>query len=142
MMRRALVLAFLLLFACRETEDPIARTIEAIAEAAEDRDVGDVMQYVSPSWEGNRAEIEAYLRRYFFAYQSLNVSISNLETQRSGDEGWATFRVRLIGVPKTIGGIDQYLPRTSHYRFEVSLRDEGGSWRVVSARWEELRGLN
>ena len=141
-MRRALGLALLLLFACRESEDPIARTVDAIADAAEDRDVGDVMQHVSTAYEGNRGEIEAYLRRYFFAYQSFDVSISNLESQRSGDEAWATFRVKLIGVPKTVGGFDQYLPRTASYRFEVSLREEGDAWRVVSARWEELRGPN
>lgn len=141
-MRRAIVLALLLLFACRESEDPVARTIDAVAEAAEERDVSDVMQHVSASYEGNRGEIEAYLRRYFFAYQSFDVSISNLESQRSGDQAWATFHAKLIGVPKTIGGIDQYLPRASTWRFEVTLRDEGDAWRVVSARWEELRGLN
>lgn len=141
-MRRAIVLAFLLLFACRESEDPVVRTIDAIAEAAEDRDVEDVMQYVSTAYEGNRGEIEASLRRYFFAYQSFDLSISNLENHRSGDEAWTTFRVKMIGVPKTVGGIDQYLPRAADYRFEVSLREEGGAWRVVSARWEELRGLN
>ena len=141
-MRRAIVLVLLVLSACRESEDPVARTIAAVAEAAEERDVSDVMQHVSASYEGNRGEIEAYLRRYFFAYQSFDVSISNLESQQSGDQAFATFRVKLIGVPKTLGGIDQYLPRTSAYRFEVSLRDEGDAWRVVSARWEELRGLN
>ena len=141
-MRRAFVFAFLLLFACRESEDPVVRTIEEIAEAAEDREVDDVMQYVSTSYEGNRGEIDSYLRRYFFAYQSFDLSISDLENHRSGDEAWTTFRVKMIGVPKTVGGIDQYMPRAADYRFEVSLREEGGAWRVVSARWEELRGLN
>lgn len=141
-MRRAFVLAFLLLTACRESEDPIVRTIDAIAEAAEDRDVDEVMQYVSTAYEGNRPEVEASLRRYFFAYQSFDVTISNLESHPSGDEAWVTFRVKLIGVPKTVGGLDQYLPRAADYRFEVSMRDEGGAWRVTAARWEELRGLN
>lgn len=136
-MRRAFFLAFFLLFACRES-DPIAAKIDEIAEAAEDRDVSDVMRHISPNFEGDRAEVEGYLKRTFFAYKSFDVSVLDLRSQVSGDEAWATFRVNMIGVPKTIGGIDQYMPRSSSYRFEVSLRDEGGDWKVVSARWDDL----
>jgi hypothetical protein len=136
-MRRAFVFALFLLFACRES-DPIAAKVDAIADAAEDRDVSDVMSHLSANFDGNRGEIEGYLKRYFFAYQSFDVSVLDLRSQVSGDEAWATFRVNMIGVPKTLGGIDQYMPRSASYRFEVSLRDEGGEWKVVSARWEDL----
>ena len=38
-----------------------------------------------------------------------------------GPGGHAAFRVLFIGAPKSIGGMDQFLPRTATYDFEVWL---------------------
>lgn len=133
-MRRWPVLFVLLLFACAE-KDPIARVVNGVAEAAEERDAGAVMKHVAASYD-NRAEVENTLRRYFFGYKAFDVTVRELESTVSGSEAFATFHVDFIGVPKTIGGMDQILPRSATYRFDVTLAEEGGEWKITSARWE------
>lgn len=132
-MRRWPVLFVLLLFACAE-QDPIAQLVSRVADAAEERDAGAVMAHVAASYE-NRAEVENTLRRYFFAYKTFDVTVKNLESTVSGSEAFATFDVDMIGVPKQVGGMDQFLPRAASYRFDVTLLEEGGEWRITSARW-------
>jgi hypothetical protein len=133
-MRRWPVLFVLLLFACAE-QDPIAKLMSDVADAAEERDAGAVMQHVSAAYP-NRAEVENTLRRYFFAYKTFDVTVRDLETTVSGGEAFATFNVDMIGVPKQVGGMDQFLPRAATYRFDVTLVEEGGEWKIASARWE------
>jgi hypothetical protein len=133
-MRRWPVLFILLLLACAE-QDPIARLMSDVADAAEERDAGAVMRHVSASYP-NRAEVENTLRRYFFAYKTFDVTVRDLETTVSGSEAFATFNVDMIGVPKQVGGMDQFLPRAATYRFDVTLVEEGGEWKIASARWE------
>jgi hypothetical protein len=132
-MRRWPLLFVFLLFACKE-QDPIAQLVGNVADAAEERDAGAVMQHVATSYE-NRAEIENTLRRYFFAYKTFEVTVRNLESTVSGSEAFATFDVDMIGVPREVGGMDQFLPRAATYRFDVTLAEEGGGWRITSARW-------
>jgi hypothetical protein len=127
-------LLVLLLFACAE-KDPIAHVVNQIEDAAEDRDTAEVMEHVAATYP-NRAEVEYTLRRYFFAYQTFDVHVRDLETTVSGSEAFATFNVDFTGVPKTLGGMDQFLPRTATYRFEVTLVQEGSAWKISSARWE------
>ena len=133
-MRRWPVLFVVLLFACAE-EDPIARLVKDVADAAEERDAGEVMQHVAASYD-NRAEVENTLRRYFFGYKTFDVTVRDLESTVSGSEAFATFNVDFIGIPKTIGGMDQLLPRSATYRFDITLVQEGGAWKISSARWE------
>lgn len=133
-MRRWPLLFVFLLFACAET-DPIAEVVTRVADAAEERDAGAVMQHVAASYEG-RAEVESTLRRYFFAYKTFDVTVRNLESTVSGSEAFATFEVDMIGVPRQVGGMDQFVPRAASYRFDVTLAEDGGEWRITSARWE------
>jgi hypothetical protein len=132
-MRRWPLLFVFLLFACKE-QDPIAQLVDNVADAAEERDAGAVMQHVATSY-ANRAEVENTLRRYFFAYKTFEVTVRNLESTVSGSEAFATFDVDMIGVPRQVGGMDQFLPRAATYRFDVTLAEEGGGWRITSARW-------
>jgi hypothetical protein len=134
--RRAWLIAFLLLLACRE-KDPIAGTVKKVAEAAEDRDAPAVVEMLSTSYEG-RAEIESTLRRYFFAYRSINVSIKDLKTWDNGPVGQARFRVDFAGVPKEISGIDQLVPSSASYQFEVWLTKENGDWKISAAKWQPV----
>ena len=123
----------LVLVACA-TEDPIARVVADIADAAEDRDAGEVMQHISPSYEG-RAEVETTLRRYFFAYNTMDINVRDLQSTVSAGQAFVTFNVDFLGTPKTMGGMDQYLPRSTTYRFELVMVEEGGGWKVTSANW-------
>ncbi len=135
---RPLAVALLLLFACSREQDPAARLVSQIEEAAEDRDASAVMEHLSGSYAG-RANVESTLRRSFFGYRVIEVNVRDLQTQISGSQGWCTFRVDFTGVPKNVGGMDQFLPRAATYRFELVLADEGGEWRVTSASYEEER---
>ncbi|HEY0160607.1 MAG TPA: hypothetical protein VGF28_25190 [Thermoanaerobaculia bacterium] len=137
-MRRWPLLFVLLLFACAE-QDPVARLVHGIAEAAEERDAGAVMEHVAASYAG-RAEVEQTLRRYFFGYKTFDVTVRDLESTVSGGEAFATFEAAFIGVPKQLGGMDQILPRSATYRFELTLVEEGGAWKISSARWEPAGG--
>jgi len=138
MRRRALVLLLLLTAACGAEQDPVARLVAEVEAAAEDRDAAKVMKHVAASYP-NRAEVENTLRRYFFGYKSFEIHIRDLESTISGSEAFATFNVDFVGVPKELGGMDQFLPRTATYRFELTLVQEGSDWMVSSARWEAAR---
>jgi len=132
--RHAWLIVILLVSACR-AKDPIAGAIHEVAEAAEDRDASAVAGMLSPGYEG-RAEIESTLRRYFFAYRSIHVSIRDLKTWDNGPVGQARFRVDFAGVPKEISGIDQLVPSSASYQFEVWLVREGGDWKISDAKWQ------
>jgi hypothetical protein len=135
---RALAVALVLLFACNREQDPLARLVAQLEEAAEDRDAGAVMEHVDASY-ADRANVESTLRRYFFGYRVIEVHVRDLQTQISGSQGWCTFRVDFTGIPKNIGGMDQFLPRAATYRFELVCAEEGGRWRVTEAKYEEER---
>jgi hypothetical protein len=138
-MRRT-VLIGLLLFAACSSEDPVKKTIADVTDAAEDRDLDAVMKYLSADFTSNgggRAEAEAALKQYFFGYRTIDITVTDLETEHSGSSGAATFRVNFIGVPKTIGGLDQILPRSAVYRFDTQLAQRDGAWRITSAEWEK-----
>jgi hypothetical protein len=139
-MRRAWVFAFLLFMTCHKS-DPIGGTIRDVAKAAEDRDAGAVVERLAAGYadeNGGRREAEDMLRRYFFGYRSINVSIRDLQTWQNGPTAQARFRVDFAGVPKEIGGIDQLLPSSAAYRFEVWLVQEKGEWKISAAQWHPV----
>jgi hypothetical protein len=127
----------LLLLTCKQ-KDPIAATIHRVADAAEDRDAAAVVVNLAASYadaNGGRREAEDELRRYFFGYRSISVSIRDLQVFRNGNLGQARFVVEFTGVPKEIGGLDQILPSSAKYRFEVWLAEENGAWNITQAQW-------
>ena len=136
-MRKLTLLALMLaLLSCKES-DPVRAMVDEIADAAEDRDVDDVMKHVAATYPG-RAEVQQTLRQYFFGYSALNISITNYKAEVGSTTGAATFEVNMTGVPKQIGGLDQLLPRTARYRFDVQLVKEGNDWKVESAEYQPL----
>ena len=137
-MRRAVPLVLLLLLTCKQ-KDPIADTVRRIAEAAEERDAAAVVENLAANYadaNGGRRDAEDFLRRYFFGYRSINVSIRNLQVFRNGNLGQARFVADFAGVPKEIGGLDQVLPSSARYRFEVWLAEENGTWKITQAQWQ------
>lgn len=135
------LLGMLLLAACAQ-KDPVVHTIDRITEAAEDRDAAEVASLLSSRYtgqNGGRSEVERELRRYFFGYRSIDITVRELRTESSATGGSATFRVDFAGLPKQAGGFDQYLPRSATYRFAVDLVPEEGQWKISSAQWERER---
>jgi ketosteroid isomerase-like protein len=129
-----LILPLVLVLVACANEDPIVRVVSDLADAAEDRDTGAVMEHLSPSYEG-RAEVETTLRRYFFAYNTMDINVRDLQSTVSGEQAFVTFNADFLGTPKTMGGMDQFLPRSTTYRFELVMVEEAGEWKVTSANW-------
>ncbi len=136
-MRRAAAIAFLLLLTCKKG-DPIANVIHDLEKAAEDRDAGAVAEKLAANYaddNGGRREAEDALRRYFFAYRSVDISIRDLKTYQNGPTAQARFVVAFSGVAKEVGGLDQLLPSSATYSFDVWMVEESGAWQITNAQW-------
>ena len=143
-LRRALFAASLLAglcLACRRQEaDPVRQTLDRIVKAANKRDAGAVAANLAESYkdaEGQApADVQGVLRRYFAAYEILDVKISSLEIERAPEAARARFRAELSGQPSKLGGLDRFLPSSSRYDFDVRLVLDGGRWKVAWASWQ------
>ena len=128
--------------ACRGAGDPAADTVRALARAADHRDAPTIVAALAPGFEGSlgmsREDVDAELRRLFAAYASVDVSVSDLATERYPEFTLARFRVEFRGAVRRIGGLEGILPSSARYRFELRLVPEGREFRVASAHWEEL----
>lgn len=141
---RALALLTLLVAsasACREKGDPVRQTLDRLVAAAEDRDAGDFVESLAPDFRAadgtGRADAEATVRRYFAAYESLDVRISDVSIERAAGAARVRFRADLSGKPRSIGGLEGLLPAKSAYRFDLRLSPaEAGRWLVSWASWE------
>jgi hypothetical protein len=137
----AVVAAALVAAACGSKKDPARRTIDEIVAAAEARDAGAIVERLAPDFQAGdgsgRADAEAILRRYLAAYESLAVRISDLTIEQAAGAARARFRAELSGKPRSVGGLDGFLPRSSTYRFDLRLApaSEGGRWIVTWASW-------
>ena len=136
--------ALAVFIACGEQGDPVRQTLDGIVKAAHTRDAQAVLEnltgdFQAESGEG-RAEIEGTIRRYFAAYESLNVTLRDVAIERAPNAAHASFRAELSGQPRKIGGLEGLLPRTSTYRFDLRLVPEQGKWRIAWASWREEGG--
>ena len=130
-------LCALILIACAE-KDPVVRTINRVVEAAEDRDAAEVVESLASTYPG-RAEVERELRRYFFGYSHIDITVRDLQSESTATGGSATFRVDFTGTPKQAAGLDQFLPRSATYLFALDFVTESGEWRISKAQWERER---
>jgi hypothetical protein len=87
-----------------------------------------------------RSEVEAQLRRYFAAYEDLDVEISELAIERAERAARATFRADMSGKVRKIGGLEGILPSRSAWRFEVRFVPEGDRWKVAWVSYQPAEG--
>jgi hypothetical protein len=129
---------------CRRAGDPVRESVDAMAAAARARDAGRLFARVTPDFQGSdgtgRAEAEALVRRYFAAYEILDVSLSNVAIERSESAALARFTANLSGQPRKLGGLEGLLPSSSSYRFEVRFVPEAGRWKAAWASWSRADG--
>jgi len=134
----------LVLLACRPSGDPVRQTLDRIAAAARSRDAGAVVQNLTADFRDaggeGPAEVAAVLRRYFAAYEIVDVKLSDVAIERAPDAARARFRVEFSGRPRRIGGLDSLLPSASTYRFDVRLVPDGSGWKVAWASYERAGG--
>ena len=126
---------------CGEKKDPVRQTLDRLTAAAKDRDAGYFLESLAPDFHAadgsGRADAEATIRRYFAAYERLDVRISDVSIERAAGAARVRFRADLSGKARSIGGLDGLLPSTSAYRFDLRLTPgEGGRWLVAWASWE------
>ena len=125
--------------ACRKESDPVRSTIDALAEAAGDRDAdaaGKLLAaaYADAEHPDRNAALQT-IRRYFMAYERISVSFGDVTIDRKPDLARATFVATFDGAPRKIGSLDAMLPRSAKVRFEMNLAPEKGRWKVAWAGW-------
>ncbi|HSE63741.1 MAG TPA: hypothetical protein VLG15_09050 [Thermoanaerobaculia bacterium] len=115
-----------------------------MADAASEQDASAIVASLAADFQAadgtGRADAEATLRRYLAAYGSLEVKISDLTIESAAGAARARFQADLSGKPRSVGGLDRFLPRTSKYRFDLRLAPEPGGgdrWLVTWAGWEQ-----
>ncbi len=127
------------LVSCRKEADPVRATIDALAEAADDRDAdaaGDLLAAAYADAEhADRAAALLTIRRYFAAYERISASFSDVQIDRRPDLARATFTATFDGAPRKLGALDAMLPRSAKVEFEMNLVPEERRWKVAWAGW-------
>jgi hypothetical protein len=133
-------LAVLSLAACAKKTDTdrVRAVINAVQQAAEDRDVKETLSHVDRNYRdpaGNDYQaVKGMMLYYFFRHQKISIIVSNLETVVDGASASAHFQAILSG--RTGSAADILPDALSAYRFDVSFRNDQGDWKIISARWE------
>jgi hypothetical protein len=126
--------------ACGESRTPLEQLLADLEERVEERDAAGVTELLAADFaapEGlTRATVRPELERYFFAYDSLDVTISEVTADEAGTK--VSLRADVSGHPKEALGIQSLVPDGSAHRFEFALAKEGGALRIRAASWERL----
>jgi hypothetical protein len=137
-----LLVSLVFLPSCSQKGDPVRNTLDQIVAAAEKTDDAAVMELISASFQGpggeSKTDLASEVRRYFFAYESLSVTLSDVTIEKGPDRARAVFVAALSGTVKKISGLDGILPRSSRWKFEVSLALEDKTWRITTGKWQRL----
>jgi hypothetical protein len=133
------LLGAVLLAACGGSRDPVQGLLDELRDAAEARDAGRFTARLGDGFEGaggmHKAEAEAMLRRYFAAYESVDLEVYGIETERTGSSARVRYVVEFSGEASKAFGLRGFLPPSAAYRFELEVTDEGGTWKVRRASW-------
>jgi hypothetical protein len=132
---------------CGEKADPVRQTVSRLESAADARDAKAFLENLTAGFSGDegadRAAAERLVRGYFAAYEALDVAISDLEIERSGESAArASFVATLTGKRANLPGgfsLEGLLPSDSRYRFDLRLVPEGDRWKVAFASWEPVQ---
>jgi hypothetical protein len=111
-------------------EEQVRELFASAEQAAEERDVGDVLELVDAQYadaQGNtRDSLALFLRGYFAAHPKLELVVSVDDLQFPVD-GLARARVKVRGLELDRFNFGEAVQLT------VELRREGAEWRVVRA---------
>jgi hypothetical protein len=133
-------IALALLAACTDEGSPeqqVRALIASMEQAAEARDVGELLDHVSDNYRDaqgqDRAEASRYARGYFVVNQSVHLltRIESLEFP-SPDEAQVKLQVGMAGRGAEAGGAGL---TADLYDFDIALVREDGEWKVSYADW-------
>ena len=107
-------------------------------QAAEARDVGDLMDHISNEYRDasgqGPADAARYVRGYFVANQSIHL-LTRMEelTFPSADEAQARVLIGMVG--RETDAADAWNLAADLYEFDVAFVREDGAWKVTYAEW-------
>ena len=120
--------------------DDVTRPILEIAKAVEAKKADDAADWLARSYHDpehpDPASVVMRIRQLGASYDHLKIDVSGLAVEDLGATRRARFRAELSGTPKSIPGLEGFLPRKSAWDFETSLIYEGGRWRIATASWK------
>ena len=121
-------------------KDPVDALMADLEEAAEERDTDAIEKRLAAGFTGyeglSRDETLARLKSYFAAYKQIRLEVTQVERSKSGDR--VNFRVDFSGQPNTAFGLQNLLPSTASYSFELRFAEEGGVLKVKQAFWQQI----
>ena len=135
----SLALAVLVFAACGRSDTPdaqVRKSLAAMEVAAEERDVSEVMEWVSPEFRSpyghNPDELRKYLYGLFLANQSIHLltRIDSLEFP-TPDEAQAHVTVGMVS--REAESSNAWDLAADVHEFEVTLRRDDGDWKVLYA---------
>ena len=134
-----LAAAALFAWGCKPAGDPVRGTLDRIAAAARARDASAVMANLTADFQagdgGSRADVEALLRRYFAAYESLDVRLEDVRIERSDSTARVRLRAVLTGHPRDVAGLSGLLPSAAKYDFDFRMSKDGPGWKIAWGSW-------
>jgi hypothetical protein len=123
--------------------DPVEALRAELEAAVEDRDADRFGESLSDGFQGphglSRADALGSLRRYFAAYESVDLEAYGVEVEREGPTARVRCVVELSGKARRLGGLKGLLPPGAVYRFDLLVAEEDGVWRVSEAAWVPVR---
>lgn len=132
----------LLVCACSKPESPeqrIRAMLSGAEQAAEKRDVGSLLEYVSDNYTDtdgrNRHAMKGILRLYVLGHASIHL-LTRIESIALPQPSRANVVIYVATAGRPITQAAQLAPfRASLYRLELGLVEEDGDWRVLRATW-------
>lgn len=133
-----LFLSSFLLAACSKPlpdEKQIMLNMEQMQQAAEEKQLVDLMRYFHGSFRGRhnmpRQALQARIYFHFRINPRVRVFISNTEIQLDGNQAQVSCHMLVTGSHKLMP------ERGRLYRITSSWRKDEGQWRVYQADWDD-----
>jgi hypothetical protein len=127
---------------CGGQKDPVAALIDDLVDAAEDKSAERIGERLADDFRGQngmgRADAVATIRRYLAGYEKVDLEVYDVSIQRADGAAEVSFRAEFSGRALSIGGLGGLLPPEALYRFDLRVVDQGGTWKVRNAAWEEV----
>jgi hypothetical protein len=133
-------LAVCLTFGCAKKGDPVQETLDRMVKAANSRDAAVLFENVAPEFQAadgsSRSDNEALVHRIFAAYETLNVTILNVQAEKGQNAARVRFTAEMSGQPLKVGGLQGLLPPSAKYDFDLRLTSDGKTWKVAWGSWQ------
>lgn len=140
LLRLGPLFACLVLLGCANSDSPetqVRRSIDAMEQAAEARDVGDLMDHVADdfrdSYGQDREQLRRYLHGYFIANQSVHLLVRVDEVELPApDEALVRMTVGMVG--READAANAWNLAADVQDFEITMRKDGDDWKVLYAK--------